>query len=63
MKKATSVNEIKIYMKEECKRAWRLLIEDTELLGKDSNVTMRSRTKWVTLNILYEDLFHETIMY
>lgn len=63
MKKVTSVNEIKIHMEEECKRAWRFLIEDTETLGKDSNTTMRSRTKWVTLNNLYEDMFHETILY
>ena len=63
MKKATSVNEIKIHMEEECKRAWRFLIKDTEMIGKDSNVTMRSRTKWVTLNRLYEDMFHETILY
>lgn len=63
MKKVTTVNEIKIHMEEECKRAWRFFIEDTEIFGKDSNVTRRSRTKWVTLSSLYEDMFHETILY
>lgn len=55
--------KLKIHMEEECKRAWRFLIEDTETLGKDSNTTQRSRTKWATLNNLYEDMFHENIMY
>ena len=63
MKKVTSVNEIKIHMEEECKSAWRLLIQDTEVFGNDSHITQRSRTKWATLDNLYEDMFHETILY
>lgn len=63
MKKVTSVNEIKNHMEEECKRAWYWLKVDTEVYGRDDLVTKRSRTKWVTLNSLYEDMFHETIEY
>lgn len=63
MKKVTTVNEIKIHMEGECKSAWRLLIQDIEVFGNDSYITQRSRTKWATLNKLYEDMFHENIMY
>lgn len=63
MKKVTTVNEIKIHMEEECKSAWRFLMHDIEVFGNDSHITQRSRTKWSTLNNLYEDMFHENIMY
>lgn len=63
MKKEPTVIEIKIRMEEECKRAWRFLDEDTDMFGEDSDITKRSRTKWVTLNSLYEDMFHESILY
>ncbi len=63
MKKVTTINEVKEHMKEECKRAWYWLMNDTSVFGNESLVTKRSRTKWATLNSLYEDMFHETIEY
>lgn len=63
MKKVTSVNEIKNHMEEECKSAWALLMNDTQLFGNDSHITKRSRTKWATLNTLYEDMFYDYIQY
>lgn len=53
--------KLKIHM-EECKSAWRFLIQDIEVFGNDNYITQRSRTKWATLNKLYEDMFHENIL-
>lgn len=55
--------EMKELLNEKCNEAWECLCTMRNVYGEDDVMTVKCRTKWITYDVLYHEMFNEKANY
>lgn len=58
-----TVEEIKTVLNEKCNDSWEMLKIMENLYGQNNMLAEKSRTKWVTYDDLFRELYNESPLY
>lgn len=58
-----TVEEIKTVLNKKCNGSWDILKRMENVYGENSVLTEKARTKWVTYDDLFRELYNESPLY